>query len=155
MHSPDTIKHARDIFVKTGTIDRTKRELKKEGFTISDATLNRWRKVFRWDEYREQKDGAEREAAKILLDYDISVQVELIEQKNVLTRFLKDNDADPNKIYAWLGIIKEIETHRAKEKIVYSKVVDEVIDEYLNDPVAGPVMRSRRDHVLKRLKGNK
>ena len=153
MLDTELIRRARDLYVQTRNMTRVHRELKRLDYVVSMSTLKRWKREGDWDEYAAKLDARLNAFNEVVLDFEKEILEDLIVLARSLKQKIKDSDKkDSQLIYSYLGVVKQIQDLKKIEQVDEEAIVDEVMRIFMADPIIGPVLQSRKAHVMKLLK---
>jgi hypothetical protein len=153
MLDTELIRRARDLYVQTRNMTRVHRELKRLDYVVSMSTLKRWKREGDWDGYAEKLDARLNAFNEVVLDFEKEILEDLIVLARDLKKKIKDSDKkDSQLIYSYLGVVKQIQDLKKIEQVDEEAIVDEVMRIFMADPIIGPVLQSRKTHVMKLLK---
>ncbi len=161
MYDTSDILRARSVFAEKRTIDRTHLFLKEERAKvgkkpISKNTLKYWRADYEWDKYLEELDKKAREYDEIKRNMEQNLLVELVQEKDELRKKIKDKPEDSQLRHNYTALVDRIlklsgmDTETGSIDEIYSEIMDAI----MQDPVAGKVLASRKEIILKRLLKN-
>jgi hypothetical protein len=156
MYEPKVKREARKVYRELGTPEKTAKEMQKRGYpSISRITIQRWAKEQDWDSWCLKMDKKESDFDSVVLDYDKEILLDLEEDREMLRGTLKEDVDNSQLWFAYQGNVSTILKIIEKKKVDRAAIIDEVIREFINDPVAGKVLLARKTHILKNLEKRK
>ncbi len=150
MHEPEVIHRARTLYVQTRSLTKVEKALKAEGFSVALSSLKIWKKEYNFQEAADTYDAKLAKYDEIALEVEKEIIVELNELRESLREQILQ-EADPQLIYSYLGVVKQTLELRNKDKLSEQAIINKVIELFLADPIAGPAVQGRKENVAKLL----
>lgn len=152
MKEPAEIAIARELYRQVGTIGKTVAALKTKGYNIHASTVKRWKTEYNWEEYCTAYAERLQKYDNVVLDVEKEILLDLTSRFEKTKAALDTTPDNTQLLHAFINLTKEIMKIVEKKQVDHERIVDEVIRMFLDDPVAGKVLKSRREAILKMIK---
>ena len=153
MHNSELVRIARDSYVNTRNLSRTFKELKKEGYIVSERTLQRWKTDGKWDIYCKQYDEQLASYNELVLSYEKEIVKDLIYTAERLKKQMdRDGDIDSQLAYAYMKISDQIMKYLTKDKGNEDEMFDKMVQAMSTVKEVAEVLIRNKSAILKAYK---
>jgi CRISPR/Cas system CSM-associated protein Csm4 (group 5 of RAMP superfamily) len=153
MHNSELVRIARDSYVNTRNLSRTFKELKKEGYIVSERTLQRWKTEGQWDMYCKKYDEQLTAYNELVLSYEKEIVKDLIYTAERLKKQMdRDGDIDSQLAYAYMKISDQIMKYLTKDKGNEDEMFDKMVQAMSTVKEVAEVLIRNKSAILKAYK---